>query len=212
MDHKSLVVHHTTHEQNPWKYNCPRTRDAFIMDIIQASDLSQEHQEIFNRVRINLRLLNLSDMVVLDSPSRILPDLLKGINHRKSKFNWPTAQQPPSSWMNIFHHAIKHVIRPHLLNNTLGKWINDGHQLWIHYSHPETNYKTVPPSLDKNKQPVDITLNRRRSVIGCCPTTNHYVEPPPVEIPPLSAIQTSPSWMQRLWSGTEWKEKKMLNQ
>ena len=120
------------------------------MDIIQASDLSQEHQEIFNRIRLNLRLLTLSDMVVADSTSRLLPDLLKGINHRKSKFNWPTEQQLPPSWMNIFRHTIQHVIRPHLLNKALGKWTHDGHQLWIHSSHPDTNYETIPPCLHKH--------------------------------------------------------------
>ena len=62
-------------------------RDKFLMDIIHDSDLPQEHQEIFNRVRINLRLLTLSDIVVADSPGRILPDIHDGINHRVSKFN-----------------------------------------------------------------------------------------------------------------------------
>ena len=69
--------HSQIHKQHPWSYQCLRIRDSFIMDIIINSDLSHEHQEIFNSVRLNLRLLTLSDMVVANSPSRILPDMQK---------------------------------------------------------------------------------------------------------------------------------------
>ena len=110
------------------------------------------------------------------------------------------------SWMNIFHHTIKHVIRPHLLNNSLSKWINDGHQPWIHYSHPKTNYETVPPCLHKHKQSIDITQYKRRPVIGYRPSTNYYVEPPTLPLPPFSALHSSSQWMHRLWSGIDWKE------
>lgn len=115
--------HCNIHETQPWIYECPRVRDRFLMDIICASNLSQEHQEIFNRVRINLKLLTLSDTVVADSPDHILPDIYDGINHRVSKFNWPCVQQLPPDWMKIFIHAIKHVIKPHLNTNSLGKFL-----------------------------------------------------------------------------------------
>ena len=119
--------HCRLHEQFPWRYLCPRAQDKFIMHIVTSSDMPQEHQEIFNRVRINLCLLTLSDIVVADSPTRILPDIFKGINHRTSSLNWPTQQKLPTEWMNIFQQTLRDVIMPHLQNNSLGRWLHDGH-------------------------------------------------------------------------------------
>ena len=65
------------------------------MDIILRSRLSQENQEFFNRVRLNLKLLTASDIVRADSHNIILPNIYDGINYRKSNINWPTQQELP---------------------------------------------------------------------------------------------------------------------
>ena len=65
------------------------------MDIILRSRLSQENQDFFNRVRLNLKLLTASDIVRADSHNIILPNIYDGINYRKSNINWPTQQELP---------------------------------------------------------------------------------------------------------------------
>ena len=62
------------------------------MDIILRSRLSQENQDFFNRVRLNLKLLTASDIVRADSHNIVLPNIYDGIYYRKSFTNWPTQQ------------------------------------------------------------------------------------------------------------------------
>ena len=183
---------------------------SFLIDIIHNSDMPQEHQKIFNRVRINLRLLTLSDIVVADSPTRILTDIYKGFNHRISTFNWSVKQEIPHEWMNIFQQTLRNVIMPHLQNNSLGKWTSEGHQKWQHFENSHTSYVTLDnPS--HSDLPVDIVLHRRRPIIGHKPNTSPLPDPPVAPSSPLLALQSSPSWMQRLWSGIDWSTAPLLD-
>ena len=53
------------------------------MDIILRSETPKDDQEIFNRVRLNLKLITAADIVIADSRSKILPNILDGVNERK---------------------------------------------------------------------------------------------------------------------------------
>lgn len=77
------------HEFTPWVYRPPRDHDFFLMDEAYRSDLPDNYKENFNRVRINLRLLTVSDIVVADSRSKIIPSIFKGQHTRSSTYNWP---------------------------------------------------------------------------------------------------------------------------
>lgn len=180
------------------------------MDIILKSDMSQEHQEIFNRARLNLRLLTLSDIVVADSPSRILHNIFNGIDHRLSSFTWPTSQDIPNEWMTIFQHALRHVIMPHLSNNTLSRWIHPGHKKWQFFASDSNKYVMLSQPTENNC-PVDIVLHRRHPIIGTRPPLLHTITPPIQVISPLAAIQSSPKWMHRLWSGVDWSKAPIQN-
>lgn len=170
------------------------------MDIAAMSNLSTEHQEIFNRVRINLRLLTLSDIVVADSTTKILPDIIRGISHRSSNFNWPMVQNLPQSWIKIFANIIKNVIRPHLMNKRLGKWIGKGHQSWHHYKGLDQSIVTSDTEID-TFTPVDITLHRRRPIIGYKPLPSPPIQRNPIPDNPATAIRQAPHWMRQLWRG-----------
>ena len=74
------------------------------MDIILRSQLSQENKEIFNRVRLNLKLLTASDIVRADSHNVILPNIYDGKNFRRSNLNWPTQRELPKKWYETFTH------------------------------------------------------------------------------------------------------------
>lgn len=100
----------------------------FLMDIVLRSDIPQEHEEICNRMRLNLRLLTASDIVCADKRTRILPDILEGRNPRSSNMNWPRSMDAPRSWVDIFTNIIRNVIQPQLQSTPLGGWIENGHQ------------------------------------------------------------------------------------
>ena len=98
------------------------------MDVVLRSNLTQEQKEIFNRVRLNLKLLTASDIVRVDKSTEIVLSVLHGVNNRCSTINWPNVMTLPDKWMDIFRMVINQVIKPQLQSTPLGKWISQGHQ------------------------------------------------------------------------------------
>ena len=78
--------HTNLHQYDAWTYQVPRQHDFFLMDIILRADIPQTYKEIFNRVRLNMQLLTVSDIVISTTRSSFLPDILRGTNPRSSKF------------------------------------------------------------------------------------------------------------------------------
>lgn len=87
------LAHLINHEA--WTYDPPRQHDFFLMGVLLRSNLPQRQIEIFNRVRLNLRLLTASDIVICNYGTKILPNLLKGINNPYSTYNWPEYHDLP---------------------------------------------------------------------------------------------------------------------
>ena len=137
------------------------------MDIILRSETPKEDQEIFNRVRLNLKIITASDIVIADSRSKILPNILEGVNERNSVLNWPENQHLPKKWYDIFGNILKTVIRSQLHSTPLGKWIGKGHQRWKNYCDSQNNI--IEKEIDEDKNgltPVDITRRRTTRIIG----------------------------------------------
>ena len=76
-------------QSQPWIYQTPRHNDFFLMDVVMRSDISQQDKEIFNRMRINMRLLTAADIVLPIHGTKIDPDILVGRCTRESNLNWP---------------------------------------------------------------------------------------------------------------------------
>ena len=154
-------------EIKPWLYEPPREGDFFLMDIILRSETPKDDQEIFNRVRLNLKIITASDIVIADSRSKILPNILEGVNERNSAFNWPENQQLPKKWYDIFGNILKTVIRSQLHSTPLGKWVGKGHQRWKNYCDSQNNI--IAKEIDEDISgltPVDITRRRTTRIIG----------------------------------------------
>lgn len=86
------------YEYEPWIYIPPRQHDFFLMDIVMRSPIPDSHKVIFNQVRINMHLLNASDIMIIDSPKKNLPSIYDGNHCRTSTYNWPTKQILPTQW------------------------------------------------------------------------------------------------------------------
>ena len=73
----------------PLKYSPPRKNDFFIMEKIHASTMSDEYKQIFNEVRLSMNIVTASDLVELQSGTKVLASTYNGVNDRKSKWTWP---------------------------------------------------------------------------------------------------------------------------
>ena len=136
-------------ETDPWIYKPPRVGDFFLMDIVQRANLTKEHKEIFNRVRMNLRLLTASDIVCAGDRTRIIPHILKGTNTRQSSLNWPNVMEIPPQWIDIFYNIVINVIQPQLQSTPLGEWIYDGHQSFDTFSSDQHQIPIHKSDFDK---------------------------------------------------------------
>ena len=199
--------HTTLHQYDAWEYVPPRTHDFFLMDIILRSNLPKNHQEIFNRVRINLRPLTASDIVLCTSGTKLLPDLLLGKNHRKSNLHWPTVQKLPKKWIEIFCHRLINIIAPQLQSTPLGSWLHKGHQQWQHFCtpnstaiHTNTGASVPPPHI-----PVDITTSPTPKILAHKPTPKLHMATQQVATP-MTCIRQAPTWIHRLWRTPVWKD------
>ena len=108
-------------------------KTIFLMDILLRSNLPQTHIEIFNWVRLNLRLLTASDVIIYNSGDKLLPNLLLGKNHWQSEYNWPDYHELPDKWIEIFSNILRTTIATKLQSTPLGHWVHTGHQKWTHF-------------------------------------------------------------------------------
>ena len=196
----------TLHDYDEWTYKQPRKNDFFLMDAILRSNIPIPQQEIFNRVRINLRLLTASDIVVCNSGTKLLPNILQGINHRHSSFSWPVQQDLPKRWMDIFYSIVKSEIYNQIQSIPLGQWISDGHQCWNYYMTEEKTivqapYGTKNPSHTK---PVDVCLKNKIKIIGVKDMHLQNFHDP-ISQTLSQAIQNAPKWLSQLWRTSKWK-------
>jgi len=176
------------------------------MDVVLRSNLPQHHKEIFNRVRLQLRLITASDIVVCSSSSRILPNILQGKNYRTSSYNWPTPHDLPKKWYDIFIDVIKSVIRPQLQSTPLGRWTSVGHQKWKYFIDPNTDTITTSTAPPPHLLAIDVENEENMNSIATKPPTLPSINQ---QIPhtPTQAIEQAPPWMKQLWRTTKWTPK-----
>ena len=182
----------------------PCQHDFFLMDIILLADIPQTYKEIFNRVRLNMQLLTVSDIVISTTRSSFLPDILRGTNPRSSKFIWPTPQTLPNKWLSIFKQLLLTVIKDQLNSTPLGHWITHDHQTWNYIVvskeilHIQSVSKEIIPTTF-----VDMVLHPKLKCIGIKPDLLPPLTTTSVSTP-MEAISKAPKWMKSLWRTTPW--------
>lgn len=192
-------------EFEPWTYNPPRKQDFFLMDIVKRSGIPDAHKDIFNRVRINMSLITASDIVLVASPTKIIPSIYRGKHCRSSSLNWPTQQSLPAKWQEFFNHILDSVIKPQLANTRLGKWTSRGHQFCNYAINAISNTIVPITSRDeiKNNQKIDWDIDKQR-VLG-----KLYIIPAePLDNPIFSILNTIasvPPWLKKIWRCHQWE-------
>ena len=79
-----------------WTYVSNRKNDAHIMDLLLPNIPNKTVHHKLNTCRIDLQLITVSDMVdVLGR--RVLPNIIDGSNHRKSRLYWPSTDTPKNT-------------------------------------------------------------------------------------------------------------------
>lgn len=136
-------------------------------------DISNEKKEIFHQVRMHLKLLTASDIVIANHGNRVIPGILKGENLRISTLNWPRILPFPKKWISVFANIILTAIAPTLRSSPLGHWRRQGHQRWEYFQHHnEVKYvRYNKPVIITNSQTTNLQLlididTRNGNIIG----------------------------------------------
>ena len=189
--------HAKFHNYEPWIYTPPREHDFFLMVVVIRSNSPQSHIEIFNRVRLNLRLLTASGIIQCDSGHKILPNILKGQNYRGSSYNWPKHHNLPEKWIQVFCHIIKTVIQTQISSTNLGRWTGEGHQQWEYYANSNVQIVHLPSKESLTSlNPIDVKLSPNMQAIAIKPNesvqnTQHKITTP------LESIWSIPTWKKK---------------
>ena len=192
-------------EAEPWLYKGPRKNDFHLMDVILRSSITQEQKEIFNRVRLHLRLLTARDIVYAHKSTKIHDDILKGTNRRNSVFNWTNKIDLPKEWFATFKMILRQVIMPQLQSTSLGAWTNDGHQCFRWYrNNNDVTALTVEEytELNENDQECYDSIEydeNNKKVLGCKNVEKKGIDE--VDQTIETVIGNSPTWMKNLWLG-----------
>ena len=121
-------------------YELPRQGDKFIMDIVTETELPQRRIEIFNKVRLYLQVISLSDLVLVGSKCTIIPAIRKGDRSRTSRWLWPNIEDIPNEWKKIWTDIMESILVPYLQVSPLHEWIGETHQNWMATTDEEINY------------------------------------------------------------------------
>lgn len=190
-------------ETKPWLYNPPHINDFHLMDVVLSSNIHQEYKEIFNRIRMNLRLMTASDIVLADRSMKIRPDIMPRKNIWDSDLNWPNIVEVPKGWYGIFRMVIKQIIEPQLQSTPLGDWIAPGHQSFrwcITNQHKSVRMDNDKLASNDTTIPVYVSYVTNK-ILG-----KQILKPNQSEVNDnnvFTAIETSPRWMKKLWRGNK---------
>ena len=77
-----------------------RKNDFFLMDIIMKAPVPFKYKQIFNQVRIYMKVTLASDIVVIGTKSKIHPNAMKGEQFRESALEWPKSLPYPKKMEN----------------------------------------------------------------------------------------------------------------
>ena len=87
-------------------------------------------------------MLTASNIVVVNSSTKIIPHIYNGHHCRNSRLKWPKKQVLPKKWQVIFNDIIRSIIKQQLQSTPLGKWHSDGHQICQYRLDDEGKVKT----------------------------------------------------------------------
>ena len=181
------------------------------MDVVLRSSVAQEQKEFFNRVRLQLRLLTASDIILAHKSKKITDGILNGINKRHSEMNWPNKMELPNKWYETFNMILRQVIEPQLQSTPLGKWKDVGHQRLQWYRNEDDStvinwneYRDLDESKKIEYRSVECD-EVKKIVIG---DQNIEKDPSNIVTDKIEKdIMNSPQWMKNMWRGNKFEPK-----
>jgi len=122
-----------------WLLTRPRYNDHCLMDHFMKLGFSHTQLGMFNRCRLNLQVIHLSDIASADG-SIIIPDCKHGVRliDQVSNLNWPIQDRPSNVAWRLWHQALAHFENHGRLLLPLQQWVGKTNQWWRWYTTPRS--------------------------------------------------------------------------
>ena len=164
-----------------WNYKLPRRHDFSLMDAVMDSNLSILQKQIFNQVRLYMKVISADDLI--DHKTRsIKNNVLDCSNPMTSKLGFPYIKPFPTSWVQLWQSIIKSLIFLRLDILLSGQRLTS--------SHLEDSYENVFYHMDNTSdsvvlEPKDISMASMKfhNAVQCIKNN----------------IDKSPKWMRHIW-------------
>ena len=197
------------HMPQAWTYKPPREHDVFLADIIENSNWDDHHKQQFHQIRLYLRLLTLSDLVIIDKNEQILASILNCIRIRDSSLDWPASHDIPNAWKKHWKDFLQNTVTEHLRIRPLGKWILPSHQIWTTFTGSDHHVLRKQDTVYRKSKgkwtpsttptlclyPADFENNKIVGTIISLPTKHDRTATPPRSLEQI--IDSLPQWKLR---------------
>ena len=126
-----------------WYYQPPRENDFYIMDVVFDANLSIFHKQVFNQIRLYMKILTASD-IIDHSTNKMKKNIIGCKSPLSSTFGFPYVKDFPKQWISIWNSIMATIIIPHINQRPLGRWIS--------FDHLDSNVQTTTnDNADANK-------------------------------------------------------------
>ena len=83
-----------------WTYALPKEYDFFLMDVVFDSNLSIFHKQVFNQIRMYMKVLTASDLII-DGTNKLKENIIGCKSPLTSSFGFPYIKPFLSHWIHI---------------------------------------------------------------------------------------------------------------
>ena len=176
-----------------WKYVLPRRHDFFLMDAVFESNLSVQQIQMFNQMRLYMKIISVSDL--MDEETGVLKSNIMGCSKPlTSTYGFPNIKPFPSRWIPLWDSIISSIILPRVQSIPLGPRISHSHLdiSPVYEEKQNANFETIVP------------LNEKELVITSpkfCRAVNAIQK----------NLRLSPRWKRHIWGASRFTHKSLYN-
>ena len=109
-----------------WVYIPPRENDFYLMDAVYEAKLSIFHKQVFNQIRMFMKILTASDIIDFNT-KKLKGNIIGCKSPLSSKFGFPYIKEFPKQWIDVWNSIIATIIMPRIKQRPLGRWISFSH-------------------------------------------------------------------------------------
>ena len=165
-----------------WNYKLPRRHDFFLMDAVINTGLSLETKQIFNQIRMYMKIISAADLF-FPNTNTFKPDILDCAAPLSSSLGFPNIKPFPQSWKKAWRSILLTIILPRVRSLPLGDNINPSH-LDEHFSTHTTDTSTAEHStIDFSNGIPAITSPQFHEGVKCI----------------HNCIKRSDKWLRHIW-------------